>query len=339
MKKIGKRVIKQNLALPSMVVLLTLISCSSSSSPSTPSTDEPFTNPTDAQTLQAALTTSPSLEQSTKFWECVVDVDNRTLRYQLVEGGRGLEIDAAATNRQSSFSWQTLSATSMSTQADGQSEVQTFSEIAFSGKNSVRMRLASANLTLQCQRRGEQAPPMPTPSGGSSINYEGVAYPLTHAIERPFNPIPSPGDSHLGAEYKFADAEFFIIPVPVGSGGVINIWEPAGETVQLKADIYHPGTEPFGSAEFRHVPDSVDEQDSEVAGVAFFNDARLRVDINQDGTVEGDDEFIDVIGGTINITRLGNSVNRVSVNLDLANGTVVTGFYEGLVLLRSSDGV
>jgi len=127
-------------------------------------------------------------------------------------------------------------------------------------------------LTFQCQRKGEVAAPMPSPSEGNSINYEGVAYPLTHAIERRFNPIPSPGDSHLGAEFKFADSEFFLIPLPVGPGGVINIWEPSGETVYLRADIYHPGTEPFSSAEFRHFPDSVDDGDQEVAGVAFFNE-------------------------------------------------------------------
>jgi len=214
-----------------------------------------------------------------------------------------------------------------------------FTDIQFSGKDSVRMSLASANLTLQCQRKGEVAAPLSMPTEGNSISHEGVVYPLTHAIEVAFNRNPSPGDSHIGARYKFADSQFSILPLPVG-GGVINAWVPAGETVQPKAQLYHPGIQPFSSAEFRHMPDSVDDEDREVAGVAFFNDAFLAVDLNRDGAVEGDDgELIDVTGGSITITKLDNGNSRVSMNLELANGTTATGFYEGLILMRSTSGV
>jgi len=55
--------------------------------------------------------------------------------------------------------------------------------------------------------------------------------------------------------------------------------------------------------------------------------------------VEDDDnEYIDVIGGTITITRLDSGEDRVSLNVTLANGAVVTGFYEGLILERTTDG-
>jgi len=174
---IGKSCLKQFLAAPAIIAL---ISCSSSSSPPSTNDQGSFVNPTDARTLQAALTTSPSLEQSSKYWECALnDANNTTLRYQLVEGGRGLEANAAEPNRQSSFSWQTLSATSMSTQADGQNSVLTFTDIQFAGRNSVRMSVTSANLTLQCQRKGDVVPATPAPSQGNSINYDGVVYPLS----------------------------------------------------------------------------------------------------------------------------------------------------------------
>jgi len=329
---ISARRIKQIVAAPAIV---TLISCGSSSSPPSTSAQGPFVAPTDAQTLQAALTTSPSLEQSSMFWECVFnDANNTTLRYQLVDGGRGLETNAATPSRQSSFSWQTLSATSMSTQVDGQSTALNFTDIQFVDRNSVRMSVASENLTLQCQRRGEMVPTSPAPPQGNSINYDGTVYPLTHAIEIKFDPK----DSHLGADFRFANADYRIVPVPLGNG-FLNLWSPAGATVRLRADVHHPGREPFRSAEFRHVPDSVEAGDAEVAGVAYFNDATVGLDFNGDGSVEADDnEFIDVIGGSITITRLDSGGARVSLNFTLMNGAVVTGFYEGLILERTTDG-
>jgi len=83
MKAYSKRPLKNALPVSALVLLLAQFSCSSSSSePEGILADAPFVNPTDAQTLRQALTTSSTLAMNSKYWECVADTNNRTLNYQ-----------------------------------------------------------------------------------------------------------------------------------------------------------------------------------------------------------------------------------------------------------------
>ena len=321
------------------LVIAGIQSCGSSSDTASVMNDQSvsFVDPVDAQTLRAALITGDSSEDSEEFWLCTVPTSDQVLGYRLYADGSGTEIDLANPNVIFPFTWQTTSATTFTSTSSSGGEI-ILTEFQFSGQNNMNFVLSDSFAT-SCERQFpvSSAPVMPdVPVENNSLSYSGTAYLLTHGFEEAFRFRPTrPGDpttvldTHVTSQFEVADALFSITQIIV-SGNTISIARPNDASVWLRADVHSPGGEGFETATFEYRPDSVDERGPEVSGIFFFNEAAFGIDTNGDGRINSDDnEFIDVTGGTITVARMANTTASMSFDLTLADGTTLTGSFQG----------
>ncbi len=315
------------------LVFMGLQSCSSSGSgerSESPAT--PFSDPTDAQTLRGALLTDASRSET---WECVLSEGNTRLSYRLLADGTGTETDKSNPNVQSGFTWQATGATTMMTVVNDTGVQNNFSNILFSGPDSMSLVFAES-LNLTCERSSNEPTPPATPAGNNSLSYGGVEYPLTHGFEEAFSFRPTQrNDTHRTSQFAVANADFTSTTI-FGNGlsPTFLIWRPTGASVWLRAKLHAPGGDRFSSATFTYEPNTTDDDGPLVAGRFFFNDGRFGVDINENGSIDSEDnEFIDITAGTISVERLVGNNARMSFDVTLANGVNTNGNFEGLFVL------
>jgi len=320
---------KTALTASSVLVILALQACGSSGSDNE-SSSAPFSDPTDGSALQAAMVTGSSAGDDSEFWQCESSASSITFVYHLYADNTGHESDLDNPDAQYSLTWQTLSATSMSTTMDLNGVHTVLTDIQFTGSDQVSL-LSNGSHTLNCERMSSQTDETPTGTSGP-LTYGGSSYELTHGFEETFSyrPVQS-GDTHSVAEFQVADASFSQTTLLV-SGSPIIIWRPNDASVWFRADLHSPGGDGVASATFDYVSDAVDEDGPLVADKHFFNEGRFGVDLNNDGDIDSDDnEFLDITGGSITLNRLDTSAltNVLQFNVTLSNGVPISGSFEG----------
>ena len=326
------------------VLILALQSCGSSNtdSTSTPNDDMPFTDPVDASTLRSALLTGTSATDDDEFWLCTTSAGDQTLEYRLYADGAGTATDLASPGEIFAFTWETTSATSLtSTDASGQGS---FSDIQFSGPDTMSLVL-SESLLISCNRQSPEltnpdvpSEDVPSEVASNSLSYGGVVSPLTHGFEERFRFRPTVTtdstevlDTHSSGQFQVADAVFSETQINLAFGGTLTVFRPNDATVWLRADLYSPGGDGFTSATFTYRSDSLPENSPDVANTFFFNDGRFGVDIDGNGDIDSDaNEFLDVTGGTITVTRMADTRAAMSFDVLLSNGVTLTGSFEGV---------
>lgn len=193
---------------------------------------------------------------------------------------------------------------------------------------------------LQTARRITSPPPTPgSPPPTDAVTFEGSTIPLTHGFEEAFSYRPTQrGDTHSASQLQVADDEFTPLVITSPITGALTIWRPVDATVWLRADLRSPGGDGIQSATFEYEPDSVDENGPGVAGRHFFNEARFGVDLNGDADIDSDDdEFLDVVGGTIELEWLGGREARFTFDLQIEGGRTAVGSFEGSFPLFDND--
>lgn len=288
-----------------------------------------FSDPVDTFTLRDALITGTASGDEDEFWRCALTGTGIEFAYRLLADGTGSETNLSNPNAQSDFTWQATSASTMTTTLDANGGQNTLIDIQFTGIDTMSLVLEPDGLMLDCSRQSNQSAEQPLAPAGNSLSYGGVVFPLTHGFEEVFAFRPQSGDTHLTAEFEVADAPFrqTIINGPLVS---TTLWRPNDATVWLRADLHAPGGNGFQSATFEYEPDSTDEKGDLVAGRFFFNEGRFGIDTNEDGSIDSEfNEFFDVVGGTISVERLSNSV-RMSFDITIEDGVNVTGSFTGV---------
>ena len=333
------------------LVIVFIQSCGSSDSPSdtasSPDTalamndpGAPFIDPVDASTLRSALVTGASASDLERFWRCDLSATDRVFAYNFFDSGLGMERDTSSSELSSDFTWQTTSATSMTTMFDGGQ--LSLTNIQFEGRDDMSLVVDNA-LTLSCERQllvseTPETQPVATiePMGDNQLSYGGVVYPLTEGFEARGRSRNARLESHKSSNFRVANAPFERIQLinNVAATFPITYYSAVRATTKLSADLYSPfvpeGTIGADSGTFTfEAQDNVEEPGPEVAGRSFFNDVSFGVDIDNDGKISNDDgEFIDVTGGTFSLTRINDRRSLVTFDLTLANGVSVTGSFE-----------
>ena len=298
------------------------------------SLDDPveFTAPSDATSLRTALITGTSAIDDDEFWQCSIENNDLMLAYRLFADGSGTETDLANPGVADQFTWQTTSATTMTTTLSSGAE-NNFTQIQFAGRNSMDL-VFTESISLSCDRQATQpgTPVEPGVSvGPNALSYGGVIYPLTHGFEEVFFFSPEQFDStHKSGPWQLADAEFQSSTIDGELTGLLFFWEPVGASVRLQATLRSPGGDGFNSATFNFAPDSLESNDPSFEGRFVFQDGFVGVDLNEDGLISGDDnEVHDITGGTISVERLGGTSAEMSFNLMLENDVSVVGSFQG----------
>ncbi len=311
---------------------LALQACGSSGSASGDqvNADSVFSVPVSAATLSDALTTEEPGVPSDEFWQCSVGDSSTVLEYRFTSDNGGVETDLSNAGAQSTFSWQTTSASAFTTtviSTGGQNEV---TDIAFNGRDAFNA-VVNSSAIFACQRMGQRGEPTGPDAGTNSLSYSGAVYPLTDGFEQVFSFSPERrGDTHQTSQFDVADAGFRPLLIDVGVFDSLLIWRPDFATVWFRADLHSPGEADFTSATFQFESDDVDENGSEVAGRFFFNEATFGVDLDGvDGIDSDTDEFIDAVAGTITAIRGDGEQVTMSFDVSLEDGTTLRGNYSG----------
>ena len=322
-----------------------LAGCGSSDNASPESSQAPFVAPTTTNALNALLVNRFADASDFDLWQCSLNgAQDATIAYRLTADQQGVEYDLQNDNNEFGFVWETLSSDSLRATATANNAVSAIDNIIFASRDEMSFTLNQSD-SLRCMRDNNQVlndapqnPPASTP-GDNSLNYGGQLYALTHGLDEQFAFRPVTGnDTHRSGQLNVANGEFFSTLIAVGLVDTL-IWRPRDATVWLRADLHTPGADDFTNARFSYVMDSVDEDGAAVAGLNFFNDARFGVDINNDGDIESEDgEFLDVVGGTIDVSKAGG-ISTISFELLLENGVTVTGNFRGNVIVVPPQGL
>ena len=324
---------KNSCTIATVALCLALQACGSSGSGSGDqvNADPVFLAPVNAATLSDALTTEEPGVPSSEYWQCSVGGSGILLEYRFSSDSSGVETDVSNdAGAQSTFSWQTTSASAFTTtvtSTGGQNEV---TDIAFNGRDAFNA-VVNSSAAFACQRMGQRSEPIGPDAGTNSLSYSGAIYPLTHGFEQVFSFSPERrGDTHQTSQFDVADAGFRPLLIDVGVFDSLLIWRPDFATVWFRADLHSPGEADFTSATFQFEPDDVDENGPEVAGRFFFNEATFGVDLDGlDGIDSDTDEFIDAVAGTITAIRGDGEQVTMSFDVSLEDGTTLRGNYSG----------
>lgn len=291
-----------------------------------------FANPVDSATLRTALITGAGSGDDVEFWQCALSGTNISLAYRLFADGSGFETDIANPGARSEFTWQATSASGMTTTVASSGIQNNLTSIEFNDRNTMSMVLAESNSVLMCNRQANvtEAPAETTsPIASNTLYYGGIIYPLTHGFEEVFSFRPETrGDTHMAAQFQVADSMFEPLFITTGLTD-LTIWRPRFASVWLRADLYSPGGDGFESATFTYEPNSTDVRGPLVANKFFFNDGRLGIDTNEDGSIDSEfNEFFDIVDGTISIERMGEPT-RMTFDVTLEDGVNVRGSFTG----------
>lgn len=163
---------------------------------------------------------------------------------------------------------------------------------------------------------------------GDYLNYGGQSYSLRTGLDVAYKP----SDHHSKSELALTDGSFYQFQlIFISSFTPVWVWRARGGSVWIRGDFLSPGTTTDGlrAGTYVYQSEDVDENSQALADVFFFNDARMGVDINNDGYIESDDnEFLDVVGGTVTLTESGTRL-IVEFSVQLENGVSVSGSYSG----------
>jgi len=158
----------------------------------------------------------------------------------------------------------------------------------------------------------------------NQVNYDGTTYELSAGLEEVFQP----DDNHSSSQINITNGEFYTTQV-VLFGNLTWIWRAREASVWLYVNMYSPGTTEFSEGTFSFAPRETDEDDPALANTYFFKKGKFAIDLNNDGQIESDDnEFLEVIGGTMTLTQNG-AVYTVTFNWTLENGVNATGSFTG----------
>jgi|GEM_PF-6002571 len=156
-----------------------------------------------------------------------------------------------------------------------------------------------------------------------AITYLGQSYSVNKGLEE----VYKPGDNHYKSGFNISDGEFYSVQVNI-FGNIDLIWRVRNGSIWIYGDLFSPGTENLSSGTFSFAPGNVDEDDPALAQKFFFSDARVVVDLNNNGDFDKDVEFFDVVDGTISV-EVSGGVYTMTFNLSLENGESVKGSYSG----------
>ncbi|MFK7855981.1 MAG: hypothetical protein AB8B79_17825 [Granulosicoccus sp.] len=158
------------------------------------------------------------------------------------------------------------------------------------------------------------------PERDSSFELGSVRYPLSAAI----GDIWGVSGEHFNVNFTLTDGKFTIMETSI-DGVIHNLLTPANASGIFHAEMYSPG-EGFSFETYSYALDGADR--NSLAGIAFFEQAFIGVDVNNSGEVE-DAEVMPVVGGTIEFT---GAIPDVELNFSvlLSDGQTVEGHYTGL---------
>ena len=152
---------KNSCTIATAALCLALQACGSSGSGSGDqvNADPVFSAPVSAATLSDALTTEEPGVPSNEYWQCSVGGSGILLEYRFSSDSSGVETDVSNAGAQSTFSWQTTSASAFTTtvtSTGGQNEV---ADIAFNGRDAFNA-VVNSSATFSCQRKGQRSEPI-----------------------------------------------------------------------------------------------------------------------------------------------------------------------------------
>lgn len=158
------------------------------------------------------------------------------------------------------------------------------------------------------------------PEGDSSLIVNERRFPLDAAL----GDVWGVRGEHFNVNFTVTDGKFTIMPTSV-DGEELNLLVPVEATAIIYAEMFSPG-EQFSFVTYSF--SSLDVDEGELAGNAFFNNAFVGFDVDRSGEVD-EDERLDVVGGTIEFTGILPDI-ELQFSVTLENGMLAQGHYTGL---------
>lgn len=158
------------------------------------------------------------------------------------------------------------------------------------------------------------------PEGSSALVIGDVSYPLDSAL----GDIWGVSNDHFQIDFTLTNGNFSLDTIVV-DGQSHQVLVPAQATAVVHTEMFSAG-DSFHYGSYTFVPfHSADEVH---AGVGYFTNAFVGVDINLDGMV-GDEERYAVIEGVVDFNGSLPDIS-LSFSMTLSNGQSVIGEYTGL---------
>jgi mannose-6-phosphate isomerase-like protein (cupin superfamily) len=165
-------------------------------------------------------------------------------------------------------------------------------------------------------------------SNGASSNrlsYHGSSYPLKKGLEE----FSEPKGSHYRSRFNITDGEYTSVQAQAVAGNLYYTWLARDASVWMYGKFYSPGsTQKLSSGTFSYAPKNVDVDSPSREQSAFFKDARVGFDVNNNGKLDRNSEFFRVVSGTISV-EISGKIYTMTINVSLENGESVTGKYSG----------
>ena len=167
-----------------------------------------------------------------------------------------------------------------------------------------------------------------SPSNGASSNslsYRGSSYPLEKGLEE----FSEPKGNHYRSRFNITDGEYTFVQALAIAGNLYYTWLARDASVWIFGKFYSPGsTQKLSSGTFSYAPKNVDVDAPSREQTAFFKDARIGFDVNNNGKLDKGSEFFRVVSGTISV-EISGKIYTMNINVSLENGESVTGKYSG----------
>jgi len=158
------------------------------------------------------------------------------------------------------------------------------------------------------------------PEGDSGIDVGAHRYPLNAAL----GDIWGVASNHFNVNFTLTDGKFTITPTTI-DGVTHNLLTPVKASGVFHADMYSPG-DAFSFETYSYALPAANRES--LAGIAFFDNAYVGVDVDDSGEVDEDEKQI-VIGGTV---EFAGAVPDIELNFSvtLSDGQLAEGRYTGL---------
>lgn len=160
-----------------------------------------------------------------------------------------------------------------------------------------------------------------TSTGNNTLTYGTSNYKMTKGIEEVFKKR----ENHSASQLNITDGEFYQTQVWI-SGNLNYIWRARKASVWLYAKMYAPGTNGLTTGRYEYRANNTKEDNPAMANTHFFKKGKLAIDLNTNNKFDKDIEYLQITGGTIDLTVSGDAY-MLELNVTLANGEKVSGSF------------